>query len=122
LTIIQTKKYERNELETILRMRCAEEDVTMSTEGLQKLREIARLKSLRYAMQLITISSLIAARRNKDDEVGAGDVARGMQLFMDTARSQDKVQRDTVGYIVDFTARNADDDKAVPEEEEEEGE
>jgi RuvB-like protein 2 len=74
-------------------MRCDEEDVTVSDEGLEKLVEYATRVSLRYAMQLITVSALVAARRNKDDEVNEDDIRLARDLFLDQARSEEYLAR-----------------------------
>jgi RuvB-like protein 2 len=119
LTIIPTEPYKDDELRAILEMRCAEEDVTVSEEALQYLTRTAKRKSLRYAMQLITISYLIANRRNKDDEVQQEDVHRALMLFLDTQRSSDALRHEKHEsvYITTEDAQGEDSAQAGEEEE-----
>lgn len=112
--IISTKSYDAEEIKSILEIRCApknlcwlkgekspladlsecfplayrcsEEDVTLSVAALDVLAKIGSETSLRYAMQLITSSSLIA-RRRKATEVDVPDVRRAYTLFLDEKRS-----------------------------------
>ena len=103
LTIVHTDKYQKTDLKAILKMRCEEEDVTLTDEAMDKLVLHASLKSLRYAMQLITVSSVIAARRDRDDEVTEQDVDKAANLFIDKQRSAeylDKMKKGAI-YITD---------------------
>jgi RuvB-like protein 2 len=120
LTIIATEVYSDSELQAILQMRCAEEDVTVSEEALEYLRLIAKRRSLRYAMQLITISYLIANRRSKDDEVQKVDVHKAFALFLDTKRSSDALRRATEESVYISTEDFGDRGGLGPEEEEDE--
>ncbi|KAH0789565.1 RuvB-like 2 [Histomonas meleagridis] len=86
--IIPTNTYTEKELKKILIKRCEEEDVTMSKEALKTLTVYAKLRSLRYAMQLITTSSLIAAR-HKNKEVMTDDVNKAAALFIDKSQSSE---------------------------------
>jgi RuvB-like protein 2 len=120
LTIIPTEAYKENDLKAILEMRCAEEDVTVSEEALEYLTRIAMERSLRYSMQLITISYLVAHRRDKDDEVQKRDVSKALRLFLDTKRSEEALKRSeqqSVYIETDFMERNVE-----IQEEEDEGE
>lgn len=86
LMIIPTAAYKNSELEQILRIRCEEEDVEMSDEALTLLTSIAGNTSLRYAIQLITVASLVC-RKRKGTEVEKGDVRKVYGLFQDQGRS-----------------------------------
>lgn len=67
-------------------IRCEEEDCQLSDEALTILTRISKDTSLRYGIQLITTSSLIA-RKRKAPEVQREDVKRAYELFLDEARS-----------------------------------
>lgn len=86
LLIISTVPYTEDELRKILDIRCQEEDVEMSEDAKELLTKIAKETSLRYAMCLITASSL-ACQRRKGKEVEIEDITRVYQLFVDVKRS-----------------------------------
>lgn len=58
----------------------------MSDGALMVLTRISKDTSLRYGMQLIMTSSLIA-RKRKAQEVDVEDIKRAYQLFFDEGRS-----------------------------------
>ncbi|MCO5565189.1 hypothetical protein L7F22_018862 [Adiantum nelumboides] len=84
--IVQTKPYELTDIRAILQLRAQEEDVTIDEAALEVLTRIGGETSLRYALQLITTSSL-AARRRKADSIDVQDVRRCYGLFVDEKRS-----------------------------------
>lgn len=86
--IIRTVPYTEKELKQILSIRCQEEDCTMHPDTLTILSKIAIDSSLRYAMQLITISNLVC-RRRKGTEVSIDDLKKVYKLFLDDNRSSD---------------------------------
>ena len=67
-------------------IRCEEEDCQLSDEALTILTRIALETSLRYGIQLITTSTLVAKKR-KALEVQVDDVKRAYELFFDENRS-----------------------------------
>ncbi|CAG9316959.1 unnamed protein product [Blepharisma stoltei] len=85
--IIMTRPYTEEEIRSILKIRCEEEDVEMTEEALDLLTTIGLDTSLRYSIQLITTSSLVA-RKRKASEVDVPDVRRVYSLFIDLKRSQ----------------------------------
>ena len=66
--------------------RCKEEDVEVSGQALQLLTKIATETSLRYAIQMITTSSLVCMKR-KGTQVDVSDIRRVFDLFVDVKRS-----------------------------------
>jgi len=86
LMIISTSPYEEKDLQQILKIRCEEEDVEMSEDGLAVLTKIAQETSLRYAIHLITSASL-NCRKRKGTEVEVEDIKRVYSLFFDEGRS-----------------------------------
>jgi RuvB-like protein 2 len=88
LLIISTQPYSPEELNHILSTRANEEDVQLEPKALELLTKMASETSLRYAIQLITASSLIASKR-KAMKVDVPDVARAYKLFADVKRSME---------------------------------
>jgi RuvB-like protein 2 len=86
LLIISTEPYSEKELSQILHIRCEEEDVEMTDDAQELLTKIASETSLRYAIHMITVASLVCARR-KGTEVDVQDVKRVYSLFSDVKRS-----------------------------------
>jgi len=84
--IIPTTPYEEKELKQILKIRCEEEDCEMSEDALSVLTKVAGETSLRYAIQLITVASLVS-RKRKGTEISIEDVKRVYSLFIDEKRS-----------------------------------
>jgi len=84
--IIPTVQYEEKELKQILKIRCEEEDCEMSEDALTVLTKVAGETSLRYAIQLISVSHLVAKKR-KGTEISIEDVKRVYSLFLDEQRS-----------------------------------
>jgi len=91
LLIITTKPYELDEIKQILKIRCEEEDVEISDDALNVLTKIGKETSLRYSIQLITLSSIIS-RGRKAREVTVDDVKRVYEVFLDEARSSDNLR------------------------------
>ena len=98
LLIIQTKPYSEEELRLIIDIRCEEEDVEMSDDAKELLTKIGTETSLRYAMQLITASYLIAKRR-KVAEVDIEDVSKAYSLFCDVQRSSQFLKEYASDYM-----------------------
>lgn len=84
--IISTKAYDQDDIRTILSIRAQEEDVQLSSQALEILTKIGSETSLRYVIQLITLSHLVA-RKRKAKEVEIADVKRVYTLFLDEKRS-----------------------------------
>jgi len=86
LLIISTSPYSESEVKQILKIRAAEEDVEMTESAINLLTKIGMEASLRYAIHLITASSLVCAKR-KGTEVDTQDIKRVYSLFVDVQRS-----------------------------------
>lgn len=116
LLIVPTAAYKTKDLEQILRIRCEEEDVEMSDEALTLLTSIAGNTSLRYAIQLITASSLVC-RKRKGTEVEKDDVRRVYNLFQDQGRSTQFLKDYQSEFMFDEgDAADDDDDEDEMEE------
>ena len=86
LLIIPTSPYNEEEIDAILTLRANAEDIPIGAEARKLLVCIAAETSLRYAMQLLTQSALLAARA-KQKEVRKEDVQKAYELFVDVKRS-----------------------------------
>merc|ERR1712029_761518 len=78
--------YSEKELGQIIRIRAEEEDCEISDDGVTVLTKIANEASLRYAIQLITVSNLVTQKR-KGTEITVADIKRAYSLFFDETRS-----------------------------------
>lgn len=86
LLIIPTKAYEPDEIKRILRIRVTIEGLSISEAALDKIADHGSRISLRYALQLLTPSSILArvSGRNQIDVVDVGECE---DLFIDARRS-----------------------------------
>ena len=98
LLIIQTKNYSKDEIKQILETRCEEEDVELSEQALDFLTEIGFQTTLRYSIQLITTSSLLASKR-KASEVDLVDIRRAYSMFLDVKRSSEYLRDHQKEYL-----------------------
>lgn len=103
LLIISTSPYEEKDLEQILRIRNEEEDVEMGDDALAVLTKIAQETSLRYAIQLITSSSL-CCRKRKGTEVEVEDIKKVYSLFFDQGRSSQFLKEYQQSFMFDENA------------------
>ncbi|KAK0546807.1 RuvB-like protein 2 [Tilletia horrida] len=100
LLIVPTAAYSPPEIREILKIRAQEEEVSVRDEALDVLMRIGAETSLRYAINLITTSSL-AARRRKADVVDVVDVRRVYGLFIDEKRSVTYLQEHAREFMMD---------------------
>ncbi|KAL8426474.1 hypothetical protein Efla_001776 [Eimeria flavescens] len=84
--IIATEPYNEQEMFKIIELRAEEEDVELEPEAHQLLCRIGLDTSLRYALHLITVASLMAKRKKKS-AVDVEDIRRVYTLFLDVKRS-----------------------------------
>ncbi|EAN31180.1 TIP49 C-terminus family protein [Theileria parva strain Muguga] len=84
--IIPTFPYQPQDTKLIITERCNEEDVEVEEDSLELLVKVATDVSLRYALQLITASSLIRKRKG-GGPVTCDDIKRSFSLFLDSKRS-----------------------------------
>ena len=70
----------------------------MQEDAMDFLTEIASDTTLRYGIQLITTSSLLAAKR-KAGEVGVEDINRAYERFLDLKRSTDYLKDHQKDYL-----------------------
>lgn len=98
LLIITTSPYTEDEVGRILSIRCEEEDVELDADASELLTKIGHETSLRYAIQLITTSSICAVKRGAE-RVGVEDVSRAYTLFLDVKRSSQFMREHEEQYM-----------------------
>ncbi|MEM1675043.1 MAG: RuvB-like helicase [Desulfurococcaceae archaeon] len=86
LLIIPTKPYTADEIREILTIRAEEEEIKISKEALDELVKIGVETSLRYAVQLLEPSRIIALNNGRD-EITIEDVRKARGLFVDVKAS-----------------------------------
>ncbi|MEM4532639.1 MAG: RuvB-like helicase [Desulfurococcaceae archaeon] len=86
LLIIPTKPYTADEIREILMIRAEEEEIKISKEALDELVKIGVETSLRYAVQLLEPSRIIALNNGRD-EITIEDVRKARGLFVDVKAS-----------------------------------
>lgn len=110
LMIVSTVPYEQEEIRTILKVRCEEEDVEMADDALELLTRIGVETSLRYAIQMIITASL-AAEKRKSAEVEIQDIKRVYSLFVDVKRSTQFLLEYQDQYMYNVLEDDEDDDE-----------
>jgi RuvB-like protein 2 len=87
MLVIPTEPYTTEEMGRIIALRVDEEQVKVDPKAVQMLQMMAEKTSLRYALQMISVSSLLAKKR-KSEIIELPDVKRCYELFSDQGRSQ----------------------------------
>jgi len=86
ILIITTKPYNRDEIKEIIKIRAKAEKIEISKEGLEYLTEIGSKTSLRYAIQLLAPSNIIAKEAGKK-KIEKEHLEKAYKLFVDVKRS-----------------------------------
>lgn len=97
LLIVKTLPYNQEEIKTIVAKRAQLENLVLAPDALSKLAEHGVSSSLRYALQLLAPSGILAKTANRA-EIIASDVEECELLFLDSRRSL-KVLGSTKGYL-----------------------
>ena len=84
--------------ETIIRLRAKTEGLLISEPALEKVAQHGTNVSLRYALQLLTPSSILA-KVNGRSEIAVEDVAECEDLFIDARRSAKIVEQAGGSFI-----------------------
>jgi len=111
LMIISTTPYSEDEMRKILTIRCEEEDVEMEDDALDLLTRIAMEASMRYAIQMITTSSLVASKR-KGSAVEIQDIKRVYGLFVDLKRSTQFLMEYQKDFMFNELAEESSEDES----------
>jgi RuvB-like protein 1 len=86
LLIIPTYPYNQDEIKTIVRLRAKTEGLAIQDAALEKVAEEGGKVSLRYSLQMLTPSSILA-KVNGRQEIAVEDVEECEGLFLDAKRS-----------------------------------
>ncbi|CCX31929.1 TIP49 C-terminus-domain-containing protein [Pyronema domesticum] len=100
LLIIPTYPYGAEDIKTIVRIRVKTEGLDMDDNAMEAIAQIGVQSSLRYALQLMTPSSVIAKSVGRT-KIEVGDVGECQELFIDASRSAALVEQGPAvgGYI-----------------------
>ncbi len=93
LLIIPTRPYSPEEVREIIKVRAEELDVMMEPDALELLTKLGVENSMRYAVELIE-PSLVVAKRDNRSTIRVDDVKKASALFSDVKRS--------VKYVKDY--------------------
>lgn len=102
--IIQTNKYNEEDIKKILSIRSQEEEISLDLDSLNLLTKIGYETSLRYSINLISVSNQLALKR-RSDVVQLQDINRSYLLFLDSKRS--------VSYLEEYSNQYIDDEGQV---------
>lgn len=86
MLIINTLPYSEKEIKIILDIRSNEENVKLAKNSIDLIVKIGKFTSLRYAIQLITVSNMIA-RKRKSPLIYTNDISKAYSMFIDVRRS-----------------------------------
>ncbi|XP_074644852.1 ruvB-like 1 [Tubulanus polymorphus] len=84
--IIRTLPYSQDEMMQIIKIRANTEGITVNEESLKKLAEIGVKSTLRYAVQLLTPSNLLA-KINGKETINEDEIEEINELFFDAKSS-----------------------------------
>ncbi len=84
--IVRTMPYEKDEIREVLRLRTKVEGHLIAEDALEQLTEEGVRSSLRFALQLLSPSSILAKTAGRS-EITTKDIAEANELFMDARRS-----------------------------------
>ncbi|TKY87010.1 hypothetical protein EX895_003687 [Sporisorium graminicola] len=84
--IVRTLPYEKDEIREVLRLRTKVEGHLIAEDALEKLTEEGVRSSLRFALQLLSPSSILAKTAGRS-EITIKDIAEANELFIDARRS-----------------------------------
>ncbi len=90
--IIATQEYDPACIREILRLRSDEEKVKLEKKALERLTQVGAKSSLRYAVQLLSLSAQ-NARTLKHQKVTVEDVERVDSLFMDIGEAAEHLKK-----------------------------
>ena len=98
MLIIRTMPYSVEEMTQIIAIRAQTEEIEIDEEGVGVLAEIGSRTSLRYAVQLLTPSRIMAQTQGRDD-IQAGDAEEIDELFFDAKASARLLAEQGDGYL-----------------------
>ncbi|EDO16394.1 hypothetical protein Kpol_1030p2 [Vanderwaltozyma polyspora DSM 70294] len=97
LLIVRTLPYNKDEIRTIIERRATVENLKLEGSALQLLADLGVDTSLRYVLQLLAPSGILAQTANRD-EIIVSDVEEAKMLFLDAKRST-KILETSANYL-----------------------
>ncbi|KAI0354726.1 TIP49-domain-containing protein [Trametes cingulata] len=117
--IVSTQPYTPEDIQYIIKIRCEEEDVTLSESALKILTGLAADTTLRYVLNLISCAQMLA-RKRKAEVVEDEDIRRAYVYFFDEKRSVQWIKEQQHRLVteegVDFALGSQPSAKAKPSE------
>jgi RuvB-like protein 1 (pontin 52) len=98
LLIIKTTPYSLPEMISILSIRAVTENIELEEEALAELGKIGARTSLRYVVQLLTPSKILADSQGRT-KVSKSDVTEINSLFFDAKSSAKLLQEQASKYV-----------------------
>jgi RuvB-like protein 1 (pontin 52) len=98
MLVIRTMPYTLEEIIQILAIRAATEGITVEEDALVKLGEIGERATLRFAVQLLTPSRILAATQGRE-AISVSDVNDVDSLFYDAKASSRILARDARSFL-----------------------
>jgi RuvB-like protein 1 len=98
ILIIRTLPYRIEDMIQIIKIRAHTENIPIEEESLQLLGEIGDRTTLRYAVQLLTPSSILA-KINGKDQITKEDIEETNDLFFDAKSSAKLLQDEAEKYL-----------------------
>ena len=98
MLIIRTMPYSVEEMTQIISIRAQTEELDVDEEAIGVLAEIGVRSSLRYAVQLLTPSRIMAQTQGRDS-IEAGDTEEIDELFFDAKASARLLAEQGDGYL-----------------------
>ncbi|MCW1296855.1 MAG: RuvB-like domain-containing protein [Candidatus Parvarchaeota archaeon] len=89
--IISTKKYNKDEIREILKIRAKEEKIELDKEVLDYLADLGEKTSLRYVTQLLAPIKVLA-EEEKSKKIGIKHVEKAKDLFLDIKRGIERIE------------------------------
>lgn len=98
LMIVRTKQYNQEEIKEIIGIRAQVEGIVINKEAMEVFGEIGANSSLRYTMQLLTPSTILA-KINGNDEITKLEIEEVKDLYLDAKRSAIMLKNNSVNYM-----------------------
>jgi len=98
LMIVRTKQYNQEEIKEIVALRAQVEGIVINKEAMEVFGEIGAQSSLRYTMQLLTPSTILA-KINGNDEITKLEIEEVKDLYLDAKRSAIMLKNNSVNYM-----------------------
>jgi len=98
MLIIRTLPYDLEEIIQILSIRAKTEGLQMEQEALATLGEIGARTSLRYVVQMLTPSNILATTNGRD-KITRGDIEEVDELFYDAKASAKILAKHSEGFL-----------------------